>query len=136
MAISVVSGFLVCGLGGTGWWYWGSCSLVGCLGGLLPHRTHTLGSWLSGKDSVGHAYATVHMWKSVDNFLELVFLERNGTQLTTILWQMPLPPEPSGRPKDGFHLGQQGQSRQSSQNTCFAASQREFLLFPLPFSGV
>lgn len=74
-------------------------------------RTLTLGSWLTGKDSVGHAHATVHMWRSVDNFLELVFsfCLGNGTQLVRA-WQTPLVPDPSGRPKAGFHLGQQGQS--------------------------
>lgn len=89
-------------------------------------RTLALGSWLTGKDSVGRAHTTVHMWRSVGNFVELVFsfCLGNGTQL--------LAPEPSGRPKARFHLGQQGQSRQSGQDACFAWPQRGFLLFALP----
>lgn len=60
----------------------------------------------------GHAYTTAYIWKSVDNFAELVFSFHlgSGTQVIRPAWQMPLPAQLSIRPKVGFHLGQWDQS--------------------------
>lgn len=118
--------FLDCGLEGW-WWCWGSCSLVGCLGELLPHPGHI--PWVE-RLCVGHTYVTGHMWTTFWSWfspsvlgmgLSLSCLRGKYLYLLSHLAGLRLHVTQGSRANPG-----------SGRDTCFAGPQRGFLLFPLP----